>query len=78
MAKMNGEKSLIWNSTQEMPLPTPMPNGPSKKAVAGIMMSSEKNGTKTMCTALGMTFFRPFSTQNRPIAAKIGGNTWEP
>jgi len=71
-----GEKSLTAVSRLEMPLPTPMPNGPSRNAVAGIMMSSEKNGTNTMCTAEGMIFFSSFSTQNRPIAAMSGGNTW--
>jgi hypothetical protein len=37
------------------------------------MMSIEKNGTNTICTADGMIFFRPFSTLDRPIAAMSGG-----
>ena len=77
MARMNGERLLVHSRKLEMPLPMPMPNGPKMNAVSGIMMSREKNGTKTMCTAEGMIFFRPFSTQYRPTAAMSGGKTCE-
>ena len=76
MARMNGENPLMASSMLEMPLPRPMPNGPTTKAVSGIMISSEKNGTNTIWMAPGMTFFRPFSTKNSSTAANSGGKTW--
>ena len=73
--RINGEKSLMALRAFEIPLPKPIPKGPSKNAVAGIMMISEKNGTNTIWTASGMIFFRPFSTQYNAMAAINGGKT---
>ena len=35
-------------SPEPMPVPSQMPSGPIRKAVTGIMISIEKNGTKTI------------------------------
>jgi hypothetical protein len=75
MARMKALKPLTAANAAAIPLPTPIPNGPSRNAVSGTMISRERNGTNTMCTDDGMIFFRPFSTQNNPMAAMSGGNT---
>ena len=55
-AKAKGAFSLIQPKVVPIVLPSHIENGPIRKAVTGIMMSIEKNGTNTIWKFAGKTF----------------------
>ena len=59
IAKTIGALVLSHASPEPRPVPTQIPAGPMMKAVTGIMMMKEKNGTNTICTLAGMSLARP-------------------
>ena len=56
---MNGALLFSHARPTPRPLPTHTPSGPSRKAVTGIMMIMDRNGTNTICTLSGMIRSRP-------------------
>ena len=78
MAKTMGAFPFSQDRPLPIPEPAQMPMGPSRKAVSGIMMIMEKNGTKTIWTFSGKTCFQKRYTRASTAAIINGTKTCPP
>ena len=78
MAKTMGAFPFSQDRPLPMPVPAQMPMGPSRKAVSGIMMIMEQNGTKTIWTFSGKIRFQNLYTKASTAAMINGTKTCPP
>ena len=70
-----GATSLTFFRKSEIPIATPIPMGPTTKAVTGTRIITDSMGTKTICSIFGIIFFNRRSRGAKRATANRGGNT---